>query len=402
MTSKKAVARLLWLVLVLVLCVYLNSNVWAQDDGETGTLNRTIVVHPMSTGPQDSGTELLEAMANITNASATNPWLIKLDAGVFDLGTSSLVMKPYVDIEGSGEGVTTITAVTNQTTISGTVVGASNSELRFLTVVGTTARGWAVAFTANQTSPRLTQVTLTATVPPGPNTAIGLQSIIGSPVLTEVTVEMPTGGQRLRLQGGEVVRDSTIMIGPGFQSWGVLLSNFSASQPSVIIENTDISSADVGIFEQLFGLASVNHSTVMGVNHAISGFATQTTVKIGVSQIVGGVATAGVVTCVGDYDGNYVPLNSSCQNPPSLTSITPNTGVRGTSVNVTLTGTGLSGVTSISMSGTGVTVSGLTVPNSTTVTATFTIAPTASLGARNVILTTPGVAINPVVTFTVN
>jgi hypothetical protein len=314
MSSRKAVARLPLLVLVPVLCVYLNSNVWAQDDGETGTRNRTIVVHPMSTGPTDSGTELLEAMANITNASATNPWLIKLDAGVFDLGTSSLVMKPYVDIEGSGEDVTTITAVTNQTSLFGTVVGASNAELRFLTVVGTTAATYATALTANQTSPRLTHVTLTATVPPGTNIAVGLQSIIGTPVLTEVTVKMPAGGEGLFLEGGEVVRNSRIMVGPGFESWGVVVGNFSFSQPSVIIENTDISAADTGIIADNFGSASVSHSTVMGVNHAVHGFGGQTTVKIGASQVVGGVAVAGgVITCVGDYDANYAPLNSSCQ-----------------------------------------------------------------------------------------
>ena len=44
-------------------------------------------------------------------------------------------MSPYVDIEGSGEGVTTITSALG--TGSGTVVGANNSELRYLTVKNT-------------------------------------------------------------------------------------------------------------------------------------------------------------------------------------------------------------------------------------------------------------------------
>ncbi len=75
---------------------------------------------------------------------------------------------------------------------------------------------------------------------------------------------------------------------------------------------------------------------------------------------------------------------------PTLTSVSPNTGVRGTSVPVTLTGVGLTGATAVTVSGTGVTASGVTVVNDTTVTATFTITATAGLTARNVTVATPG------------
>jgi hypothetical protein len=85
---------------------------------------------------------------------------------------------------------------------------------------------------------------------------------------------------------------------------------------------------------------------------------------------------------------------------PSLTSISPNAGELGTSVPVTLTGSGLTGATAIAAGG-GITVSNLAVVNDTTVTATFTIATTAGLTARNVtVTTTPGGTGNPVI-FTV-
>ena len=67
---------------------------------------------------------------------------------------------------------------------------------------------------------------------------------------------------------------------------------------------------------------------------------------------------------------------------------------------MTLTGTKLTGTTAVTVSGTGVTVGGVTVVNSTTITATFTITATATLGGRNVTVTTPGGTSNPV-TFTV-
>ena len=85
---------------------------------------------------------------------------------------------------------------------------------------------------------------------------------------------------------------------------------------------------------------------------------------------------------------------------PALTSIAPNTGVRGTSVAVTLTGTNLTGTSALTVSGAGVTVSGITVVNDTTVTATFTITATAGLTARTVRVTAPGGNTNTV-TFTV-
>ena len=86
---------------------------------------------------------------------------------------------------------------------------------------------------------------------------------------------------------------------------------------------------------------------------------------------------------------------------PTLTSIAPVTGSQGAAVGVTLTGSNfLTGATAVNVSGTGVTVSAVTVVNPTTVTATFTLAVTAGTGARTVSVTTPGGTSNAV-TFTV-
>jgi len=86
---------------------------------------------------------------------------------------------------------------------------------------------------------------------------------------------------------------------------------------------------------------------------------------------------------------------------PTLTSIAPNTGQRGMTVSVTLTGTNLTGTTAVNVSGAGITVSAITVVNATTVTANFTISATAAQTARTVSVTTPGGTSNTV-TFTVN
>jgi hypothetical protein len=82
--------------------------------------------------------------------------------------------------------------------------------------------------------------------------------------------------------------------------------------------------------------------------------------------------------------------------PPVLTSIAPNSGVRSSAVPVTLTGTGFLGASAVTVSGTGVTVSAVTVVNDTTISATFTINATALRTARNVTVVAPGGTSNTV------
>jgi len=56
-----------------------------------------------------NGTALRSALAGISAASSSNPYMIKVEPGVYDLGATPLQMKPNVDIEGSGIDATTLT-----------------------------------------------------------------------------------------------------------------------------------------------------------------------------------------------------------------------------------------------------------------------------------------------------
>ncbi len=111
-----------------------------------------------------------------------------------------------------------------------------------------------------------------------------------------------------------------------------------------------------------------------------------------------GTRRKGVGTIVTPIDIGAVEFATTTP-APTLTSIAPTSGARGTSVPVTLTGTNLAGATAVNVSGTGVTVGALTV-TPTTITTTLTITYTATLGARTVSITTPGGTSNTV-TFTV-
>jgi hypothetical protein len=69
-------------------------------------------------------TDLIQALAAITDASESNPYLVKVMPGVYDLSTN-LTIPSYVEIEGAGEIVTKI---------KGTVACNQNTAIRFLTV----------------------------------------------------------------------------------------------------------------------------------------------------------------------------------------------------------------------------------------------------------------------------
>ena len=60
----------------------------------------------------------------------TNPCLVKVLPGFYNIGSSSLVMQPYVDIEGSGRNVTYIRAASSDAAVK----VATYSGLRWLTV----------------------------------------------------------------------------------------------------------------------------------------------------------------------------------------------------------------------------------------------------------------------------
>jgi len=88
---------------------------------------------------------------------------------------------------------------------------------------------------------------------------------------------------------------------------------------------------------------------------------------------------------------------------PTINAMSPSIGAPGASVNVTLTGTNLTGATAIN-AGPGITVSNLAVVSATQATATFAIGASAATGAQNVTITTPGgtSAANPGAVFTIN
>jgi hypothetical protein len=138
--------------------------------------------------------------------------------------------------------------------------------------------------------------------------------------------------------------------------------------------------------------------TALGITAAVSGTGTDVTVSaltvvnsttITATFVISSTASLSARSVTVTTPGGQSNTVTFTVMPPTLTSISPNTGAQGTVVPVTITGAGLTGATTVNVPAGGITVSGLTVLNDTQVTATFTIAPNAALTARNVTVTTP-------------
>ena len=163
---------------------------------------RTVVVSPVGTDTQN-GTALLNALSGITDASQTKKYLLYVEPGTYNLGSSTLQMKEHVDIQGSGEGNTLITNSTSAVQDicnKPTVLGANNAELRFLTVRNTgtaTTSSCVVAILNIGASPRLTHVTAQVTASQSIN--IGVLNVTASPTMTDVTATA-SGGDNIGVQ----------------------------------------------------------------------------------------------------------------------------------------------------------------------------------------------------------
>jgi hypothetical protein len=126
----------------------------------------------------------------------------------------------------------------------------------------------------------------------------------------------------------------------------------------------------------------------------------------------GGNSAVGLISAAGFYTAPAVPPSggtatvqaASADSPsaigtaivtvnpppaaPVLSSITPNSGVQGTNVPVTLNGSNFQAGATLAIGGSGVSATAVTVVSATQITATFVIAATASTGAHSVIVTT--------------
>ena len=249
---------------------------------------RTIVIGPDNSPGADICAEIRTAFNSITDASAENPYLIKLEPGIYDCGTGAIATKPFVDLEGSGETSTILRSRGDGQTLN----VFDNSEARHLRAehLGG-ADGFEAVFVFGG---HLANVTATAENAAFQAVAVWVSAPgIQEPVtLTNVTaIAESTGNERT---SGIFAITSTV------------LTNVTARASG---------NATVVAGLSLFGTgngATARNSVFEGdlaVELLGSGF---DDVNIASSQLVGGKSPSTVYRCVAAHDGNFAELDANC------------------------------------------------------------------------------------------
>lgn len=229
----------------------------------------------------------------ITDASATNPYLVKIMPGVYDIGTISVQMKPYVDIEGSGENITRIVGGAYNVAV---VRGASNAEIRYLALEG---RG-SMAIYNTSAAPKITNIAIF-----GSNYGI-INAWASASIITNVTIDDTSIGIVNDTSSSLAMTNVTIKIPPSTpHCYGVYNQNFS----SVIMKNVNIyiseeCSSGVGVISYADSV-KIDNSIITGLYATIHNVGTA---FISNTKLDGGpITNHGSLKCINAYDGNYDP-----------------------------------------------------------------------------------------------
>jgi len=259
-----------------------------HDDRYAAKPLRTVLVSPAGT-PAESGTALLNAVNALTDASCDNPYLVRIEPGVFDLGGAALVMKPCVGIEGGGELVTEVRSAGAASTNAGTIVGAANTELRRLTVRNVGGDVAAVAVFANNASLKLTHVTALASGGTNQNFAIyykstevadlssvtaeasggmtarGIYNQASSPFMTDVRASAVNGSVNAGIYNDSstpVMTDVDAITSGGATCYGI----FNTGTALPVINGGSVfaacTSTNYGVYNTGGGSALISHATV--------------------------------------------------------------------------------------------------------------------------------------------
>lgn len=330
-----------------------------------GALRRTLIVNPVldPLDTQASALRLLEILAElgaINDASATNPYLIKLEPGVYDLQGTAISLLPFVDVEGAGEGATILRGARN----GPVVFGEDNVELRSLTIENLGSGSSSSGINISGDSIRMLHVTVRASGGTSSNIAIA-QAGTGAK-LDEVTAIAQAGG--VASATGITIAGSPNLVGVVAQSTsaGGAAAGVSASSGTSALTDCSISafgatlvrgiSLETGAsatirrttatagsltsgadaaglylldgnataYDSLFSGAATNawgvlaariagshalqvlNSRLSGSDHSVEGD-TAYTISIGDTQLSGGAALAAgaTLTCFGVYDENF-------------------------------------------------------------------------------------------------
>jgi hypothetical protein len=261
-------------------------------------------------------TDPVAAVNSITDASASNPYLVVIAPGVYTI-KSTLYMKEYVDIAGSGENVTKLTgaiSLFDDWPTSAIIKGANNTSLTSLTIENTGTSSYSIALYNGSSSLRVANVTATAS---GSSANYGIfNSYASSTRMTNVTATA-TGAGMTSNCGVYNYLSSPTMTGVTATASGGTERNYgvynSHSSPKMTNVNATASGGikSYGVYNEYYSSPVIKRSTMDG---GVDGLFTDeySTANISQSTIIMGISGGGTNTCVACDNGNGTLLGDDC------------------------------------------------------------------------------------------
>jgi hypothetical protein len=254
-----------------------------------GFYSNVAIVAPTGGDYTDPVTAMTDVSSWCGIPSPTNPCLLKIMPGVYDIGTNAVVTSNYVDIEGSGENITKIRGNIDNIGAGVLVSIGDNIEIRSLTVENTGGGTHAIAI-KNNDSLKMTSVTAIASG--GTNNCGVYNYNHASPIMVNVTA-IGSGGSD-RNYGVKNFRSSPTMInvkatgsgGPagGTNSYGVYNEEFSSPTMSNVTAYAFGGTYNFGVYSDSLSSPVMTDVKAVGsggsYSFGISGGGDSTTVKL--------------------------------------------------------------------------------------------------------------------------
>jgi len=291
-------------------------------------------------------TDPVAAMASITGASESNPYLLKIEPGVYDIGVNTLLGKPWVDVQGAGENTTVVTgagAAGGNPWTNCVAVFSDHEEARFITfkAYGANDLAAAVCLEGDGSAPsRLLHVTASATLGSTASTYSNAWAVVvhltgagdlqtGVVELRHVTATASSPGAAFAVYNtygttSLQVIDSTVRAEGGVTNIGVVAFNGNAILRSNVSTGPGAQNSQAVIVNYMwlnpYPPRSVIAQSAISIDPPVSGstaFAIQASVPLTVaySQVSGGLAfhLGGPYnfSCIGNYAADAQPY--SCE-----------------------------------------------------------------------------------------
>jgi len=268
-------------------------------------------------------TDPVAAMNSIIDASAANPYLLYIGPGQYTL-TTALIMKPFVDVTGSGEQATWLMGSISSATMDETsaiVKGANNAALSNLSVSNTGGGQNSIGIytTGLNLTARLQQLSVYAK---GGEGNLGVLNYGSSPMMTGLNIAVEGTGTQSNFGIVNYSSSSPTIIGVNVLVWGgdaVLgIYNYSSSVP--VIDGANVfalggATTNVGIFNSVSNDVKIRRSTISGTSYGLYNASGSTNTRVSQSTLIGGAAGGGY-TCVATDDNlGHQLIIATCTYP---------------------------------------------------------------------------------------